>query len=133
METLNMEIKNTIPVLNSLSDIVKTGILSENVYLTRLNEDADPNHPSSGLRINSLGVTEAPLPEVLELLGIRSITLNASYDFTPLSKLAVTLPSARVEQYQRLTIGGVYNRSFYSDRRFIGSYLSYYRTVAMSY
>lgn len=99
METLNMEIKNTIPVLNSLAGVMETGLLSENVYLTRLDEDADPGHPSSGLRINTLGVTEAPLPKILELLGIRSITLNASYDFTPLAKLAVTLPPAQVEQY----------------------------------
>lgn len=97
METLNMEIKNTAPVLNNLLEIVESGLLSENIYLTPANEDTDQS--SSGLRINKLGVTEAPLPEILKLLGIRSITLNASHDFTALSKLTVTLPPAQVEQY----------------------------------
>lgn len=97
METLNMEIKNTAPVLTNLLQIVESGLLSENIYLTLTDEGSEQS--LSGLRINKLGVTEAPLPEILKLLGIRSITLNASHDFTELSKLTVTLPSAEVEQY----------------------------------
>ncbi|MFS2186783.1 hypothetical protein ACCC92_08900 [Mucilaginibacter sp. Mucisp84] len=97
METLNMEIKNTAPVLTNLLQIVESGLLSENIYLTLTDEGSEQS--LSGLRINKLGVTEAPLPEILKLLGIRSITLNASHDFTGLSKLTVTLPPAEVEQY----------------------------------
>jgi hypothetical protein len=97
METLNMEIKNTAPVLTNLLQIVESGLLSENIYLTLTDEGSEQS--PSGLRINKLGVTEAPLPEILKLLGIRSITLNASHDFTALSKLTVTLPPAEVEQY----------------------------------
>lgn len=72
-------------------------MLSENIYLTLTDEGSEQS--LSGLRINKLGVTEAPIPEILKLLGIRSITLNASHDFTELSKLTVTLPPAEVEQY----------------------------------
>jgi hypothetical protein len=97
METLNMEIKNTAPVLTNLLQIVESGLLSENIYLTLTDEGSEQS--LSGLRINKLGVTEAPIPEILKLLGIRSITLNASHDFTELSKLTVTLPPAEVEQY----------------------------------
>ncbi|MDB5150234.1 MAG: hypothetical protein JWQ57_4254 [Mucilaginibacter sp.] len=99
METLNMEIKNAAPVLANLLEVMETGLLSENIYLTRSDEDTDTDNSSPGLRINTLGVTEAPLPEILKLLGIRSITLNASHNFTQLAKLSVTLPTAQVEQY----------------------------------
>ena len=99
METLNMEIKNTAPVLANLLEIMETGLLSENVYLTRLDLDTDSGVPTTGLRINTLGVTEAQLPEILKILGIRSITLKANHDFSELAKMTVTLPPAQVEQF----------------------------------
>jgi hypothetical protein len=34
MGTLNIEIKNTAPVLATLLEIMETGLLSENIYLT---------------------------------------------------------------------------------------------------
>jgi hypothetical protein len=99
METLNMEIKNTAPVLANLLEIMETGLLSENVYLTRLDLDSSSDEPVTGLRINTLGVTEAQLPEILKVLGIRSITLKANHDFSQLAKMSVTLPPAQVEQF----------------------------------
>ncbi|MGF7039820.1 hypothetical protein [Mucilaginibacter lappiensis] len=99
METLNMEIKNTGPVLARLLQIMQTNTVSENIYLNDLDVGMTADHPSSGSWVNVLGVNEAPLPEILKLLGIRSITLNAGYDFDRLAKLTVTLPPAEVEQY----------------------------------
>ena len=99
METLNMEIKNTGPVLARLLQIMQTNTVSESIYLNGLDDDSNPDQPASGLRVNALGINEAPLPEILVLLGIRSITLNASHDFDRLAKLNVNLPPAEVEQY----------------------------------
>jgi hypothetical protein len=95
METLNMEIKNTGPVLTRLLQMVQTSTVSDNIYLTALNED----NPASGLQLSALGVNETALPQILVLLGIRSVTLNAGHDFERLAKLTVALPSAEVEQY----------------------------------
>jgi len=99
METLNMEIKNTGPVLASLLQMMQNSTVSENIYLNGPDNDMEPAPSSPGLRVNALGVNEAPLPAILTLLGIRSITLNAGHDFSSLEKLTVTLPPAEVEQY----------------------------------
>jgi hypothetical protein len=99
METLNMEIKNTAPILANLLEILQSNTVPAYVYLNRINADQTPDQHASGLKLSTLGINEAQLPEILKLLGIRGIIVNAGYDFCGLAKLTIILPAAEVEQY----------------------------------
>lgn len=76
MQVYNIEVKNSLPVLTDLIETIRNFSDSENIYLSckRDNEARKP-----GIQKNSYGINEAPLPDFLSKLGIRSLTLDSSY------------------------------------------------------
>lgn len=87
MKTASIEIKNPGPVLAGLISMIPRFENDDYVYarLPVAQNNSDPALPDKGQ--NALGVKEQLLPEILQLLGIRSLTLNSGYDFSPLIQL----------------------------------------------
>src|SRR3569833_1070657 len=77
MQVYNIEVKNSLPVLTELVDIIRGFNSSENIYLGR---DYDNEMPRREILKNSFGLIEATLPDFLIKLGIRSLTLDSSYN-----------------------------------------------------
>jgi hypothetical protein len=98
MDTSNMEIFNTIPILNALKSFIKDGV-NKGLYLNRKDEATDAGQPSSLFESGAIGIKEDRLPEILSRLGIRSIILDSDNDLSVLSKLSVILPPAEVERH----------------------------------
>jgi len=48
--------------------------------------------------LSSLGIREAQLPDTLNMLGIRSLTLSAPHNLDALSKLSLTLPAGQIAE-----------------------------------
>jgi hypothetical protein len=96
METLNMGISNVSPILRDLATKIGAATPTNNTYLRRYRQNEVNFLPS----VNALGVYEAPLPQILVALGIRSMTLNASVDLDALSKLVITTPESEKELHQ---------------------------------
>ncbi|GAA4323525.1 hypothetical protein GCM10023149_24520 [Mucilaginibacter gynuensis] len=96
METLNMDISNVTPILKNLATKIKLSTPTSNTYLRRYRKNEAPFIAG----VNALGVNEAPLPEILIMLGIRSMTLNTSVNLEALSNLKVTTPAGENEQHQ---------------------------------
>lgn len=89
MVTYNMEIKNTGPVLTELSTAIQYFDDQQQVYVS-----------SSCSTLSAFGIRELPLPGILSILGIRSLTLNASYNLEPLSGLQVNAPGNHLEFFR---------------------------------
>lgn len=77
MQAYNIEVKNSLPVLTDLIETIPNFKDSENIYLSCKN-----NNDSSkrGIQKNSCGINEAALPKFLNTFGIRSLTLDSTYD-----------------------------------------------------
>lgn len=89
----NMQIKNADPVLVNLLKTLQNFESPENIYFSRLKSgDSNPLNQFD-LRQNMLGINEQTLPEFLQMLGIRSLTLKASFDLSPLFALNFTIPN----------------------------------------
>jgi hypothetical protein len=80
MEALNMETRNTAPILANLLTTIQNSDISEHIYVNR-----------SALQAKVLSVKEHPLPELLQYLGIRSLTLGAEHHLDTLNQLVVNL------------------------------------------
>ncbi|CAN5595442.1 hypothetical protein BH09BAC4_BH09BAC4_02020 [soil metagenome] len=123
MEVTDLEILNASPILVDLRAILQTLDVSANIYLNRprshtLVDAAETVHIN-----NLLGVQEYILPEILQLLGIRSITLSGQYDLTQLASLQIDLginPDERnLQQYLKndAIVGGL--RALFQQSRTI--------------
>lgn len=97
METLNLEILNAGPLLADLKSKLGTLAQSPHFYLRRPQTNAHEHSPAEP-HINELGIRESLLPTVLQMMGIRSITLNAHQDLAPLHRLSNDIPYAGCEQ-----------------------------------
>lgn len=85
-----MNVVNVGSILDDLLTTVKKEAIPEYVYL---------NRSATAPHRNALGIMEDTLPELLQLLGIRSLMINSSYDHTPLNALHVDVPQASSEEY----------------------------------
>lgn len=94
MEALNLEILNPGPILTDLRVQLQAFSVSQGCYLGR--KRRSPDVAGAGFLVNPLGVRESALPEILHLLGIRSVTLYDRQDLEPLRRLS--------EQATRLSI-----------------------------
>jgi hypothetical protein len=99
MEAFNLEIINAGPILTDLRSRIESFDVSPNLYLSRSQKDHQPDPSAAKPKINALGIHEAILPEILQLLGIRSLTLSARHDLGPLANLSVDIPNAASEPY----------------------------------
>lgn len=79
MQEYNIEVKNSLPILEDLIESVRNFSDSENTYL-RVKYDHETSN--DGILKNSYGINEEELPEFLNKLGIRSLTLNSSFNDT---------------------------------------------------
>jgi hypothetical protein len=77
MQVYNIEVKNSLPILTDLIETIRNFNDSENVYLTR---EYDNGILKPGILKNAFGINDAALPEFLNRLGIRSLTLDSFYD-----------------------------------------------------
>lgn len=90
MKTDSMNIVNAGPVLDDLLAIIEKNDIPEHIYLSRT--------AVAGHR-NALGIIEETMPEILQLIGIRSLIVNSSYDLAPLRALRIDIPDTAKEEY----------------------------------
>lgn len=77
MQEYNIEVKNSLPILTDLIEIIRNFSDSKNSYLSR---EYDNEILKPEILKNSFGINEAALPEFLNKLGLRSLTLDSSYN-----------------------------------------------------
>lgn len=85
-----MNVVNAGLILDDLFTMIRNGNVSEHIYL---------NRSAVALRRNALGIMEDTLPEILQLLGIRSLMVRSSYDLAPLRTLRIDVPVTASEEY----------------------------------
>lgn len=98
METLNLEILNPGPILTDMRGQLQTLAVLPHYYLRRPTPSGSPDFSIWDFGANPLGVRESALPEVLQLIGIRSVTLNTPQDLTPLYRLSAGIPHTGNDQ-----------------------------------
>ncbi|WP_431216135.1 hypothetical protein ACQ86N_16745 [Puia sp. P3] len=86
----NVEVKDTGAMLADLLAKIRNFQGADNVFVS-----------TTASSLASLGVRESQLPEALNILGIRSLTLSAAHDFGALSRLSPTLPAGQIEEQAR--------------------------------
>ncbi|HJP63088.1 MAG TPA: hypothetical protein VJ844_06575 [Mucilaginibacter sp.] len=91
MISYNMEIKNTGPILSDLLTAVHSFNAEKHVYIS---SGISGEKSASRSSLSAFGIKESPLPGVLNILGIRSLTLNSIHDLDVLSRLNVAAPTA---------------------------------------
>lgn len=101
MVTYNMEIKNTGPILADLLTAIHSFNAEEHVYVSSgiFEEQLVPSASRSSL--SAFGIKESSLPGILNILGIRSLTLNSIHNLEMLAQLNVTAPAAVMEKHLR--------------------------------
>ena len=99
MVTYNMEIKNTGPLLTDLLTAMQSFNAEEHVYVSGREAGKQLNRLASGSALGTFGIGELPMPGILTILGIRSLTLNAVHNLDPLFRLDVAAPAAAMEKY----------------------------------
>jgi hypothetical protein len=98
MKTTSIEIKDTETVLSGLLENLKGANISGKVYLSGLENKELPNTAAG--YTNAFGVNEQQLPQILQQLGVRSITLDEAYNLDVFSGLKVEIPNAGTEQHK---------------------------------
>lgn len=98
METLNLEILNPGPILTDMKGQLQTLAILPHYYLRRPTPSGSPDFSIWDFGSNPLGVRETALPEVLQLMGIRSLTLSVRQDLGPLHRLSAGIPHTGNEQ-----------------------------------
>lgn len=99
MEILNLEMINAAPILKDLRSGIQTFDASETVYLSRTRSDNLEEQSVSVVDMEVFGINEFILPEILQILGIRSMTLNHLYNLTTLANLNIDMTNVASERY----------------------------------
>jgi len=99
MVTYNMEIKNTAPILTELLSAIHKFNVEEHVYVSCRISDSQPAIPAALSSLSAFGIRESALPDILNTLGIRSLTLNAKYDLEPLYRIGVKAPGNQLREF----------------------------------
>ncbi|WP_420147046.1 hypothetical protein [Spirosoma sp.] len=99
MEIFDLEVVNVRPILTELQSKIQTLNGAGNVYLDRLRalHTTIPFRASS--QMDMFGITEQVLPNILQFLGIRSITLNKPHDLSKLDKFDFDTSQIASEPY----------------------------------
>jgi len=98
MVTYNMEIKNTGPILTDLLSAVHGFDGQEYVYVSSRISEEQLVPSASGSTLSAFGIRESPLPDILNILGIRSLTLNSVNHLETLFRLNATAPATAMEK-----------------------------------
>jgi hypothetical protein len=100
MITYNMEIKNPGPILTDLLSAVQSFNAADHVYVSSITS-AEQLTLASGSSLSAFDIKESPLPDILNILGIRSLTLNSVQHLETLSRLNVAVPATATEKHMR--------------------------------
>jgi len=115
MEAFNLEIKNAGPILKNLRALLQNLVVSPGFYLSRLQRTHQINPLIVKQSANALGIHEVILPEMLQLLGIRSLTFNSMPDLAPLVRLSAEMPHAGSDRDRwRYVMSHLVNQEFRS-------------------
>lgn len=117
-----MEIKNPGPILTDLLSAVQSFNAADHVYVTSITSAEQLTPASSGSSLSAFDIKESPLPDILNILGIRSLTLNSVQHLETLSRLNAAAPAT-----ERLV------REFFKDGEMIKALQSIFsncRTIA---
>jgi hypothetical protein len=98
MVSYNMEIKNTGPILADLLTAIHSFNAEEQGYVTSRVSGEQLAPPESRSLLSAFGITESPLPEILNVLGIRSLSLNSTNDLATLFRLQAATPASASEK-----------------------------------
>ncbi|SEI57696.1 hypothetical protein SAMN05216327_102549 [Dyadobacter sp. SG02] len=98
METLNLEILNPGPILTAMRGQLLSLAALPHYYLRRPTPSGSPDFSVWDFGVHPLGVRESALPEVLQLIGIRNLTLNTVQDMSSLHRLSAGIPHTGNEQ-----------------------------------
>jgi len=101
MVTYNMEIKNTGPILTDLLSAVNGFNAEEHVYVSSRTSGEQSAPSASGSSLSAFGIRDTLLPGILNILGIRSLTLNSANHLETLFRLNVTAPTTATEKALR--------------------------------
>ncbi|GAB4029002.1 hypothetical protein [Spirosoma sp. KNUC1025] len=99
MEIFDLEVINVRPILTELQSKIQTLNGAGNVYLDRLRALHTTNPFRANSQMDEFGVSEHVLPNILQFLGIRSITLNKPHDLSKLDSLDFDTVQIASEQY----------------------------------
>jgi len=94
MVTYNMEIKNTGPILTDLLTSIHSFNVDEHVYVS---SGISQKQSAPGSSLGAFGIRELVLPGILNILGIRSLTLNSANNLEALFALNAPVPAAEME------------------------------------
>ncbi|MBS1530107.1 MAG: hypothetical protein JSU01_07365 [Bacteroidetes bacterium] len=98
MVTYNMEIKNAGLVLTNLLTAIHSMVADEYLYVSRTTSEERSNHPAVPSSLSAFGIKEWPLPDILSVLGIRSLTFNSMHNLEALSRLDTVAPVTASEK-----------------------------------
>jgi hypothetical protein len=101
MVAYNMEIKNVGPILRDLLTVIKKFNIDEHVYVSRGAAEERSSLPGPGVSLSEFGIKDLPLPGILSILGIRSLTLNSRQGLQALSRLNVNASTVEIEKHKR--------------------------------
>ena len=99
MEILNLEMLNAGPVLADLRSKIQTIGVSETVYLSLTRTDDQEKQSELVPDINVFGINEFILPELLRIMGIRSLTLDSLHDLASLNSFDLDMTNVASERY----------------------------------
>ncbi|WP_221391497.1 hypothetical protein [Dyadobacter sp. NIV53] len=99
MELLNLEMINAGPILADLRSRIQNFDVSETVFLSRTNSGNAEEQSLSVPDINAFNVSEFILPEILHMMGIRSLALNKLHDLTALANFDLDIKNVASEHY----------------------------------
>jgi|GEM_PF-589151 len=101
MVNYNMEIKNTGPILTDLLTAIHSFNDEAYVYVSRSISEEQPAPTTPGTSLSAFGIRESQMPDILYILGIRSLTLGSIHDLEPLFRLNLNFPAAEMEKHVR--------------------------------
>jgi hypothetical protein len=94
-----MEIKNTGPILSDLLTAIDGFKAKEHVYVSRSTPGMQLTPSPYGSPLSVFGIKELPLPDILTVAGIRSLTLNSIYDQDVLFRLNAAMHGEMTQTY----------------------------------
>ncbi|WP_461116979.1 hypothetical protein [Spirosoma jeollabukense] len=100
MEALNQEIINPVAILTNLKSKLQAVTDLSTLYLSRPQTDSQPDTSTANQTMNALGIQKAILPWILQLMGIRSLTLRSQQDLTQLTNFRLDLTNVASEQHR---------------------------------
>ncbi|CAN5292646.1 hypothetical protein BH09BAC4_BH09BAC4_06660 [soil metagenome] len=98
MEASDISILNAGPILSELRTTLQTLDVSTSVYLQQTRNHTPHDSPILSPVRNLLGINQYVLPQLLQRLGIRSLTVSTQYELSQLTNFSVDMPEGHDER-----------------------------------